>query len=321
MAGPCPGRFSVPVYLFFVSLTCLTVILLRSIGGIVPLQYATHALGATISTPEALNPQLTNTIGNMVGPILYYNGSGDVPPYNEISSIPAPSSPLNPTNQTEDYFFSKILAILNNISSSKCTECMSSTNIMHEAAISQSVSVVTDLLIRVCNLTHFPIFAATCQMEFSGIGGTGPYWLQLCAKMNGSTGEYQAWCYYNFNTCSVPPTIEIDECLYFSQKPPEASIVPKPSGETINVLHLSDWHLDPRYDIGSEANCSQYLCRRPYSTNTVLDTGVSNAFVPAPRFGYSYCDSPTDFALSSFKSMPQFFNISEVSFAIFKAIL
>ena len=154
--------------------------------------------------------------------------------------------------------------------------------------------------------------------------------------MNIATGDYQAWCYYQWvcvdcqlcktldygsdrakDTCTVPPTIEIDESKYFSPKPPQASVVPKPSGKTINVLHLSDWHLDPRYDIGSEANCSQYLCCRPYSTNTVLDTGVSNASVPASRFGYLYCDSPPDLALSSFKSMPQFFNVDDISFTIF----
>ena len=317
MAGLRLDKHSLLVSLFFVSLICLTIMLLRNVGSFVLLQYATHALGLINSTPEALNPQLTNTIDDKGGPILYYNGSGDVPPYNETSPIPAPFTPLKPTNQSGDFFLNEILAILNNNASSNCTKCMSSTRIMHEAAISQPVSVITDLLIRACNLTHFHVYAATCTAEFSGIGGTGPYWAQLYAKMNGSTGDYQAWCYYNFDTCSVPPTIEIDESLYFSPKPPQASIVPKPSGETINVLHLSDWHLDPRYDIGSEANCSQYLCCRPYSTNNRLHTGVSNASVPASRFGYLYCDSPPDLALSSFTSMPQFFNISDVSFAIF----
>lgn len=119
------------------------------------------------------------------------------------------------------------------------------------------------------------------------------------------------------DVCTVPPTIEIDESLYFSPKPPAASVVPKPSGETFNVLHLSDWHLDPRYDIGSEANCSQYLCCRPYSTNTKVHTGVSNASVPASRFGYLYCDSPPDLALSSFSSMSSFFKVDDIKFSIF----
>ena len=291
--------------------------LLYRISGLALLQYAGYALGASDYNPKALDPKLTNTIGDKGGPTLYYNGSGPVPPYNETSPIPKPFTPLNATNQTEDYFYNQITAILSNGSNTNCSKCMASTNIMHEAAISQPVSVITDILIRLCNLTHFSIYAKTCQAEFSGIGGIGPYWAQLFAKMSASTGDYQAWCYYNYDTCEVPPTIEIDESLYFSPKPAEAEAIPKPSGKTINVLHLSDWHLDSRYDIGAEANCSQYLCCRPYSTNTKLDTGVSNASVPASRFGYLYCDSPPDLALSSFKSMPKFFNIEDVSFSIF----
>ena len=312
----CRASVSVSLIFFLLSFAILTMMLLYRVASLALLQYAGAALAATKSTPEALNPQLTNTIGDNGGPVLYYNGSGDVPPYNKTSPVPAPFTPLKPTNETEDYFYNQIIAIINS-TSSNCTKCMSSTSIMHEAALSQPVSVITDLLIRLCNLTHFRVYAATCTSDFSGIGGIGPYWAQLYAKMDGSTGDYQAWCYYNYNTCSVPPTIEIDESLYFSPKPPQASIVPQPSGETINVLHFSDSHLDPRYDIGSEGNCSQYLCCRPYSTNDVLDTGVSNASVPASRFGNLYCDSPPDLLVSSFKSMAQFFNIKDISFAIF----
>jgi len=112
--------------------------------------------------------------------------------------------------------------------------------------------------------------------------------------------------------CDQPPTIAINETAYFSPKPANASIVPEPSGEVYEVLHISDWHLDPRYDIGSEANCSQYLCCRPYATNTKLDTTAANASVPASRFGYLYCDSPPDLALSSFTSMPSFFNVDDM---------
>ena len=50
----------------------------------------------TNSTPQALNPLLTNSTPNAPGgPILYYNGSGPVPPYDELSPIPSPITPLN----------------------------------------------------------------------------------------------------------------------------------------------------------------------------------------------------------------------------------
>jgi len=79
--------------LFFLSLAGLTIMLLRNIGSLVLLQYTTHALGASQATPEALNPQLTNTIPDTGGPILYYNGSGPVPP--SIIRHPAPSCIAN----------------------------------------------------------------------------------------------------------------------------------------------------------------------------------------------------------------------------------
>ena len=44
--------------------------------------------------PPALNPQLTNSVSNGNGPILYYNGSGPVPPVGLLSPIPQPLPPL-----------------------------------------------------------------------------------------------------------------------------------------------------------------------------------------------------------------------------------
>jgi len=117
---------------------------------------------------------------------------------------------------------------------------------MHIAAITQPVDTITNLLIRACEQFKYSIFAATCYEEYSGIGGTGPYLAQLFAKMSQATGDMQAYCYYNWEVCDAPPVIEIKESEWFSPKP-ESGVAPSPSGETINVLHLTDWHLDPRY--------------------------------------------------------------------------
>ena len=116
------------------------------------------------------------------------------------------------------------------------------------------------------------IYAASCHGEFapkalaggattyrSDAGNEGPYWAQLYARLSQATGDMQAWCHYHFDACDAPPITEIDESKYFSPKPAAANVAPTPSGDTINVLHLSDWHIDPRYDIGSESNCTDYL--------------------------------------------------------------
>ena len=111
--------------------------------------------------------------------------------------------------------------------------------------------------------------------------------------------------------------IGIDESQYFNLKPESANVAPSPSGDSIDVLHLSDWHLDPRYDIGSEANCTSHLCCRPDAANTDLNTTVLDPSLPASRFGALLCDSPPDLALSVFESMPQFFNVADLAFSIF----
>ena len=273
--------------------------------------------GKTNSTPQALNPQLTNIISNGNGPILYYNGSGPVPSYDTISPDPAPLPPLS-RQQIEDLVYGEMVAIVDSSYAFRdnCTQCIATTELIHFAALTQPVETVTNLLIRACKQLSITIFAASCEEEFAGIGNTGPYYAQLFASMSQATGDMQAWCYYNYKVCSAPPVILINETQWFSEKP-TGEVAPSPSGQTINVLHLTDWHIDPRYDIGSEANCSQRLCCRPYSSNTHLQTDYTNASVPASRFGYLFCDSPADLALSVFSEMPSFVNMSDITFSIF----
>ena len=59
------------------------------------------------------------------------------------------------TNQTENYFYNQVAAIVANGSNytTKCEKCLAATNVFHEAAISQPVSVITDMLIRVCRVS------------------------------------------------------------------------------------------------------------------------------------------------------------------------
>lgn len=105
---------------------------------------------------------------------------------------------------------------------------------MHLAAITQPVDVVVDLVIRACETfpdVYDSIYAATCYEEYSGIGGTGPYLAQLFAKMSMATGDMQGYCYYNWDTCSLPPAIPINETQYFKPKPANKTTAPTPSSK------------------------------------------------------------------------------------------
>jgi len=67
------------------------------------------------------------------------------------------------------------------------------------------------------------------------------------------------------------------------------------------VLHISDFHLDPRYKVGSEGNCSRSLCCRSNALNAdTLSEGIS---YPAPLYGTYTCDSPYYLALAALQAI------------------
>ncbi|EXJ64067.1 hypothetical protein A1O7_00403 [Cladophialophora yegresii CBS 114405] len=269
--------------------------------------------------PEALNPELTNTIGNDLIK-LYYNGTGPVPSYDKKSPIPEPITPLS-GQAIEASVVDELLSIVETpYYPDICSKCVAAGQVLHVAAITQPVSVFTSVLIKACNALpqiKAKLRSASCESHFSGVGGFGPYLAQLFSKMSLATGDMHHFCSVNYNLCTEEAPILIDEDLYFTPKPESANIAPEPSAQTFNVLHLSDWHLDPRYDIGSEGNCSNYMCCRPYSVNTELSTDSRNPSIPASRFGSFLCDSPADLALSAFVNMPGFFDMDDLAFSIF----
>lgn len=272
-----------------------------------------------LKVPEALNPQLTNTVENDTI-TLYYNGSGPVPGYEELSPLPQPITPFK-QSLIEHTFFDELLAIVQSAAyPDACSKCVAVGQLMHFAAVSQPVDMVTRLLIRACNTLPFVkanLRASSCESQFGSPSEFGAYLAQLFAKMSLATGDFQALCSANYALCEEQPPIQIDEGLYFDPKPEDANTAPESSGQTINVLHLSDWHLDPRYDIASEGNCSQYLCCRPYSSNVELGSDSTKPSLPASRFGSFFCDTPADLALSAFSSMSQFMNMKDLAFTIF----
>lgn len=300
-------------------LTILSLLLATSISGAAANDVIQDPF---LSAPEALNPRLTNTI-ETDAITLHYNGSGPVPDYDELSPIPDAITPLS-EDSIQQSILDELLAVINTTAyPDPCSKCIAAGQILHAAAITQPVSAFSNILIRACNTLPFvkaSIRADTCESQFTLSGGLGPYFAQLFSKMSLATGDYQALCAMGFNglnLCQEKPPDEIDESLYFAPKPHWAELPPSPSGKLIDVLHLSDWHLDPRYDIASEANCSQYLCCRPYSTNAELLTSRNNPSIPASRFGSFFCDTPPDLALSAFHDMPEFFDIDALAFAIF----
>lgn len=80
----------------------------------------------------------------------------------------------------------------------------------------------------------------------------------------------------------------------FPKPKPVYACGPKASGECVKVLHMSDFYLDPKYKVSSEANCSSRLCCR---SNNVPKT--SQITFPAPAYNTLKCDTPYNLGLAA----------------------
>jgi sphingomyelin phosphodiesterase len=116
----------------------------------------------------------------------------------------------------------------------------------------------------------------SCEQEFMA-NSDGQISTQLLANADvaGQDGEWI--CARDVvglrKSCPQPPPNDLTELLstWFAKPKPAHAVAPPPSGKpNLRVVHLSDFHIDPRYTIGTEANCSAFLCCRPGVTKFVI---------------------------------------------------
>ncbi|ORZ16157.1 Metallo-dependent phosphatase-like protein [Lobosporangium transversale] len=127
-------------------------------------------------------------------------------------------------------------------------------------------------------------------------------------NLEGSDGYYA--CAYSFpGSCPVPLHQPAD--IAFPKAKPVNAVQPAPSGQTIQVLHFSDWHLDPLYKVGSEAKCSHNICCRDYGSWN--DPGPIKK--RASKWGDGKCDTPIALGLNTLETIPKF--VPNASFGLF----
>ena len=124
--------------------------------------------------------------------------------------------------------------------------------------------------------------------------------------MSVSGREGHLLCASVLNSCPYP---DIEPWTITFPKPkPEQLPEYTPSGKTFSVLHLSDWHVDPEYEPGSEAFCTKPLCCRPAYTD------YTNVTKPASPWGEYSCDTPISMIESMLGFIPEV--APELSFGI-----
>lgn len=108
--------------------------------------------------------------------------------------------------------------------------------------------------------------------------------LHMLKNFNISSAEdLEYYCYYKGKSCPLPKLIDVQKRYninsWWPEKPEVAKLQPEyknSTKDTFNVLHFSDFHLQGRYAVGTESNCSAGLCCIPESVNSQLNNSKYN---------------------------------------------
>lgn len=126
----------------------------------------------------------------------------------------------------------------------------------------------------------------------------GTNFANMLYLMEPSSYDGQLYCHFlGEKACPLPETPKFDLSGYWPKKQPKHEVAPKPGNETYNVLHISDFHLELAYKIGTEANCSQTMCCTPHSFNED----------PVPK-GYNFTSNMTDAQISNLSYSPAWYD-------------
>ncbi|KAE9370014.1 hypothetical protein N431DRAFT_378070 [Stipitochalara longipes BDJ] len=180
--------------------------------------------------------------------------------------------------------------------SGNCSKCVAALSVGKFLAQS-APEYVPDAIVSLCQSTGFAS-NSTCKTTYEA-GSYGAIWTQVLAlaDVTGLDGQYICST-LSTSFCTVPTTSPLNTTGLFPKPKPKNATVPKASGNRVKVLHLSDFHLDPRYLVASEANCSSSLCCR-YSASAP----TSQAVLPAPLYGAYRCDTPYTLGLAALQSI------------------
>ncbi|PQE29453.1 ser thr phosphatase family protein [Rutstroemia sp. NJR-2017a WRK4] len=179
--------------------------------------------------------------------------------------------------------------------SGNCAKCIAALTV--GKLLAQTVpTYVPKAMISLCQMTGFAS-NSSCQTTYESTS-FGAIWTQVLAlaDVTGLDGKYICNT-LSTSFCDTPTVTPLNVTGLFPKPKPANATAPKPSGKRAKVLHLSDFHLDPRYEFASEASCTSGMCCRHSSS---LTTPV---VFPAPLYGAYKCDTPYYLGLSALQSI------------------
>ena len=271
---------------------------------VAPSGYPTSAFSSYYPVPSGQEPQpaLYDPILNITYPLNLTNP--DTIPDNDLDPVYYPQPIANLSTAGQQAVISNAIAEISEIIngsaiSGNCSKCIAALTVAKSAA-QLAPSMIPDALVELC--TTFKLHSpSTCKTDYEATT-FGGIWTQILALADVSGRDGQYICNSLSSTyCSYPTVAPLNTTSLFPKPKPANATKPAASGERVKVLHMSDFHLDPRYKVGSEGNCSGSLCCRSNVENSDLATGQIS--YPAPLYGYYDCDTPYDLGLAALQAV------------------
>ena len=271
-----------------------------------PAGFPTSVFSTYYPYPSGQEPQpaLYDPVLNFTYPANLTNP--DTLPDEDNDPVYFPTPIANLTQAQQKDVISSVLSQVNEIISSdsfdgNCSKCVTALSVAKSAA-QLAPSLVPDAMVKLCTSSGYDS-ATSCKVDFEAttFGAILTQVLAL-ADVSGLDGQYICNEILD-GYCDYPAVTLLNISDWFPKpKPADArSLVPKASGKTVKVLHMSDFHLDPRYKVGSEGNCTTGLCCRSNAENEDL-TGGGLSY-PAPMYGAYECDTPYDLGLAALQAV------------------
>ncbi|KAG0052698.1 hypothetical protein BGZ83_002217 [Gryganskiella cystojenkinii] len=130
----------------------------------------------------------------------------------------------------------------------------------------------------------------------------GPALINAAMSASLLSGDGKFMCFQMLGICPAPGVTS--GTLAFPKPKPANATAPAHSGDRIDVLHLSDWHVDDKYVTGSEGACNKPLCCRKFDDSPLTPTRA------ATSWGDYNCDSPIKLGQDMLKFVPKVANVN-----------
>ncbi|KAJ5761179.1 hypothetical protein N7520_008335 [Penicillium odoratum] len=235
-----------------------------------------------------------------------------IPEGQDEPFFPSPLANLSSAEEhalIESVIFNVTEVIKSSTSENQCDRCKRALAAAKPAALFTPTKA-PEAMISLCKAFKFAS-NKTCEQQYSE-HAFGSIWTQVLAyaDVEGLDGQYICYSLKN-SFCPRPNTRPLDTSSWFPKPKPANAHAPKASGERVKVLHMSDFHLDARYAVSSEANCSSKLCCRSDNHN---DHSEDEVLIPATPYGNFKCDTPYDLGLAALQSVGPLTGTGEVHY-------